>query len=219
MSGSYERVNFITSFGFSIRWRRQLMSQFRPSKEKIEIIDLLTGMGETWNSVKRKFPNANLSALDFSSEMLKRAKKKSGLHFDNQVSLLQQDILQNELPGNYYDFVICAFGIKTFDPEQLRVLANETKRILKAGGRFSFIEISKPENYILRTLYGFYLRYIIPFLGKVLLGNATEYKMLWRYTDKFENSKAATEVFKSVGLAASYNSYFYSCATGFYGHK
>jgi demethylmenaquinone methyltransferase/2-methoxy-6-polyprenyl-1,4-benzoquinol methylase len=219
MSSSYERMNYITSFGFSIRWRTQFLEPLQSTTDKIEIIDLLTGMGETWGAVKNKFPNAKLSALDFSTEMLKNAKKKSEQHFDNNVLLLQQDILKSDLPSNYYDIVICAFGLKTFDTEQLQVLATETKRILKAGGQFSFIEVSKPTNKILKQLYSFYLGRIIPILGKLLLGNPTEYKMLWRYTDKFENAKRAEEIFYSLGLTTKSNSYFYGCSTGFFGHK
>ena len=97
MSGSYERMNFITSFGFSIRWRKQFLNHLESTNERVEIIDLLTGMGETWVSVQHKFPNANLTALDFSTEMLKKAKKKSRDHFGNRISLLQQDVLQNDL--------------------------------------------------------------------------------------------------------------------------
>lgn len=219
MSSSYERMNYITSFGFSIRWRTQFLEPFQSTTDKIEIIDLLTGMGETWGAVKNKFPNAKLSALDFSTEMLKNAKKKSEQHFDNNVLLLQQDILKSDLPSNYYDIVICAFGLKTFDTEQLQVLAIETKRILKAGGQFSFIEVSKPTNKILKQLYSFYLGRIIPVLGKLLLGNPTEYKMLWHYTDKFDNAKRAEEIFNNQGLTTKSNSYFYGCSTGFSGHK
>lgn len=219
MSSSYERMNYITSFGFSIRWRTQFLEQFQSTTDKIEIIDLLTGMGETWGAVKNKFPNAKLSALDFSTEMLKNAKTKSKKHFDNNVLLLQQDILKSDLTSNHYDIVICAFGLKTFDPDQLQVLATETKRILKTGGQFSFIEVSKPTNKILKQLYSFYLGRIIPVLGKLLLGNPTEYKMLWRYTDKFDNAKRAEEIFNKQGLTTKSNSYFYGCSTGFSGHK
>jgi demethylmenaquinone methyltransferase/2-methoxy-6-polyprenyl-1,4-benzoquinol methylase len=81
MSSSYERMNFITSFGFSIRWRRQFLETFNNTSHKAEIIDLLTGMGETWNATKKKFPNSNLTVLDFSDGMLKYAKQKSKLHF------------------------------------------------------------------------------------------------------------------------------------------
>jgi len=219
MSNSYERMNYITSFGFSIRWRTQFLEPFQSTTDKIEIIDLLTGMGETWGAVKNKFPNAKLSALDFSTEMLKNAKKKSEQHFDSNVLLLQQDILKSDLPSNYYDIVICAFGLKTFDSEQLQVLATETNRILKAGGQFSFIEVSKPTNKILKQLYGFYLGQVVPVLGKLLLGNPMEYKMLWRYTDNFDNAKRAEEIFNSQGLTTKSNSYFYGCSTGFSGSK
>ncbi len=219
MSSSYERMNYITSFGFSIRWRRQFLEPFQSTTDQIEIIDLLSGMGETWVGVKNKFPNAKLTALDFSSEMLKKAKAKSEKLFNDKVSLLQQDILKSELPSNHYDIVICAFGLKTFDSEQLQVLASETKRILKTGGQFSFIEVSKPTNKILKRLYSFYLGRIIPVLGKILLGNPTEYKMLWRYTDKFGNAKKASDIFNNQGLKTTSNSYFYGCSTGFSGRK
>lgn len=219
MSSSYERMNFITSFGFSIRWRRQFLQTFKQTNHKAEIIDLLTGMGETWNAIKYKLPNSTLTVLDFSDGMLKYAKQKNETKFNNEITVLQQDILNNKLPSNHYDFVTCAFGLKTFNDEQLNMLALETKRILKFGGQFSFVEVSKPSNRILNTLYGFYLGKIIPILGRVLLGNPEEYKMLWQYTKKFDNAKKATEIFKNVGLQAKFNSYFYGCATGFYGTK
>lgn len=140
MSSSYERMNYLTSFGFSIRWRTQFLDPLTQTEQKIEIIDLLTGMGETWKSVKKKFPNANLSALDFSEEMIKNAKNKSERHFGNEVTLLEQDVLDSGLPSNHFDIVICAFGLKTFNNEQLKVLATETKRILKVGGQFSLLK-------------------------------------------------------------------------------
>jgi ubiquinone/menaquinone biosynthesis C-methylase UbiE len=103
-------------------------------------------MGETWYSVKQKFPNSNLTALDFSEQMMEEAQIKNKKKYKNNVKLLQQDILKNQLPSDYYDIVICAFGLKTFNAEQLKSLATETKRILKDGGQFSFIEVSKPKN-------------------------------------------------------------------------
>lgn len=223
MSSSYRRMNYITSFGFSLRWRTQFLHHLQPTKANIEVLDLLTGMGETWNSIKRKFPNAKVSALDFSSEMMRFAQQKNQEQFSEQILLLQQDILKNELLSNYYDVVTCAFGLKTFSIEQMTVLAEEIRRILKKGGQFSFIEISKPRNKILENIYGFYLGKIIPVLGKLLLGNPSEYRMLWQYTDKFVNAEIATDIFNNAGLKTTYHSYFNGCAngcaTGFSGYK
>ncbi len=219
MSKSYERMNFITSFGFSIRWRRQFLNSFQQTNDRVEIIDLLTGMGETWTSTKYRFPNSVLTVLDFSEGMLKYAKQKNTVKFNNDINILHQDILQNKLPDNHFDFVTCAFGLKTFSIEQLEKLAIETKRILKKDGQFSFVEVSKPNNMILKSFYGFYLGKIIPVLGKLLLGNPEEYKMLWKYTNKFENAKIARKIFDNAGFLTKYNSYFFGCATGFSGQK
>jgi ubiquinone/menaquinone biosynthesis methyltransferase len=219
MSPSYERMNYITSFGFSIRWRKQYLTSFDYTKEKVEAIDLLTGMGETWAATKRKLPNSNITALDFSDGMLNYAKTKSKLKFNSEITILKQDVLQNQLPNNHFDFVTCAFGLKTFESKQLEKLAIETKRILKEGGKFSFIEVSKPQNVMLRMFYGFYLGKVIPILGRLFLGNPIEYRMLWQYTVKFENAKQAAKIFRNEGLNVNYKSYFFGCATGFSGQK
>lgn len=219
MSASYERMNYLTSFGFSIRWRRQFLQSIPATEERVEIIDLLTGMGETWGAMKKRFPQAKLTVLDFSEGMLKYAQRKSWDQFNDEVVLLQQDVLQNQLPGGHFDVVSCAFGLKTFNPAQLQVLALETKRILKPGGRFTFVEVSKPEGRVLNALYGLYLGRAIPVLGRLLLGGPEEYRMLWLYTSKFRNAREAAQIFQGVGLATQFTSYFHGCATGFHGVK
>ncbi|MBL7889427.1 MAG: class I SAM-dependent methyltransferase [Bacteroidia bacterium] len=219
MSNSYERMNYITSFGFSIRWRKQYLKQLKTKNEKVEVIDLLTGMGETWGAITKKYKSANITALDFSEGMLEYANNKNQKKFNSKIKVIQQDILNNQLPSDHYDFVTCAFGLKTFNPEQVEILASETKRILKQGGQCSFIEVSKPNNAILTFLYGLYLGKIVPILGKLLLGNPEEYKMLWTYTLKFKNSQQAVELFKKQGLSVTYQSYFGGCATGFIAEK
>lgn len=219
MSNSYERMNYITSFGFSIRWRRQFLKHLKKTNGKVEIIDLLTGMGETWYATKKRFPQSSITVLDFSEGMLNYAKMKNNKEFEGEVIILKQDLLNNNLPSNYYDLVTCAFGLKTFNTEQLEILAQETKRILKTGGQFTFIEVSKPKNWLLKILYGFYLGNIIPLLGKLLLGNPIEYRMLWKYTREFENALRVKQLFDNVGLETKFQSYFFDCATGFYGQK
>lgn len=74
MSSSYERMNYITSFGFSIRWRKQFIDKLGNSNEKLNVIDLLSGLGENWTLLKRNFPNSNFYALDFSENMINQSK-------------------------------------------------------------------------------------------------------------------------------------------------
>jgi demethylmenaquinone methyltransferase/2-methoxy-6-polyprenyl-1,4-benzoquinol methylase len=219
MSSSYERMNYITSFGFSIRWRKEFLRPLASTDRSVEILDLLTGMGETWQGTKNRFPKCNLTALDFSEGMLEQAARKNRIKFGDEITVLQQDVLNNTLPDAHFDYVTCAFGLKTFNSEQLSRLASETKRILKPGGHFSFVEVSQPDNRILEALYGFYLGRVIPILGRLFLHNSNDYRMLWRYTTQFKSAKNAAAIFASSGLKVTPMSYFFGCATGFHGLK
>lgn len=219
MSNSYERMNFITSFGFSILWRKQFIRLLGTSNSEIKVLDLLSGLGENWSIILESFPNADFYALDFSEEMCKASNKKNIIQFSNKFKIYNQDILKNELPLNHYDIISCAFGLKTFNQNQIEELAKTTSEILKTNGRFSFIEVSKPSNKILLFFYGFYLKRCIPLLGKIFLGNPSDYKMLWTYTDKFVNSKVVKEIFEKYNLEVKYEQYFFGCATGISGKK
>ncbi|RHX96260.1 ubiquinone biosynthesis protein [Leptospira yasudae] len=219
MSKTYERVNFITSFGFSIRWRRQFLNSIPRTNEKIEIIDLMTGMGETWGGLRKNFPNSRISALDFSDGMLEYANAKNRRSFRNEIQVIHENVLENRLEANHYDIVISAFGLKTFDRGQMEILAQETKRILKPGGRYSYIEVSSPKNFLLYFLYKIHLKYVVPFFGKLILGNPTQYKMLWKYTESFQNSDSIARIFESAGLDVERKTYFGGCATGITGRK
>lgn len=111
MSSSYERMNYITSFGFSIRWRTQFLDSFERTNQKVEIIDLLTGIGKTWTATKQKLPIANLTILDFLDGKLKYAKQKSKIKFNDEIIVIQEYNLKSDLPSNHFDFVTCAFGL------------------------------------------------------------------------------------------------------------
>jgi ubiquinone/menaquinone biosynthesis methyltransferase len=219
MSGSYERVNYITSFGFSLRWRKQFLKAIAPTPEPIRILDLMTGMGETWNPIRSRFPNAELSTLDYSEGMLVHANDKNKKQFSGKVIVHHQDLLKNTLPADHYDVALSAFGLKTFNPEQINKLAAEVKRILKPGGRFSLIEVSAPTSPVLYGLYKLHLKHIVPLCGKIFLGNPEEYRMLWKYTERFGNSRRTAAIFTEAGLKTQYVSYFGGCATGVIGQK
>ncbi|AQX46009.1 ubiquinone biosynthesis protein [Elizabethkingia meningoseptica] len=219
MSDTYERMNFITSFGFSIRWRRQFLEKLKSSKDSLQVLDLLSGLGENWNYLKNKFPNATFSALDFSEQMVLKSEQKSRKVFNQNFKQYCEDVLENTLPSEAYDVVSCAYGLKTFNQQQLEILSKELYRIMRSGGVFSFVEVSKPNNKILYSFYKLYLKRIIPILGKLFLGNPNDYKMLWVYTERFENSKKVKEIFEKQGFEIHYENYFFGCASGISGRK
>jgi len=220
MSNSYERINTLFSFGFTYFWRKGMISKIVESRNgNLEIIDLMTGMGETWDIIENTYPGSKLTGLDISEGMLKRARRKSKEKYNDSVIVIKENVLDNSLESGHYDLVLSAFGLKTFDKDQVLQLAKEVKRILKPNGEFVFVEISKPSNYLLNIFYQLYIGKITPIITKLLLGDPIEYRMLWEYTKRYKNSDWVKEIFEEVGLTTKYDSYFFGCATGIHGIK
>ena len=219
MSQSYSRMNLITSFGFSQRWRKQCVNQL-PIIQNGIVADFMTGMGESWEfTLERMEGEKRLLAIDYSQGMLRFAYEKKERKQLTQVEILKEDALQSSLEDQSLDGLISTFGLKTFSESQIHRLADEIMRILKPGGSFSFIEVSCPKVPILRPLYMFYLKRIIPILGKLFLGNPENYRMLGIYTESFGNSRKVFEIFREKGFEVSYVNYFYGCASGIFGSK
>jgi demethylmenaquinone methyltransferase/2-methoxy-6-polyprenyl-1,4-benzoquinol methylase len=219
MSGTYERMNMITSFGFSERWRRQCVEAIQ-LKPGVVIVDLMTGMGEAWSYILPKIERTGkLVAIDFCQAMLDHAERRKAKFPAHQIHISCENALQNSLPSHYADAVISTFGLKTLSPLQIQLLAQEIWRVLKPGGQFSLIEISKPRLMMLNIPFLLYLKVVIPFFGRLFLGDPETYRMLGLYTEKFGDCTHAKAIFEKVGFKIEMNRYFGGCASGLTGIK
>ncbi len=215
MASTYGHVNLISSFGFTARWRHQAVAGL-PLASADCVVDLMSGMGELWRSLGSTLPpSARVVGVDISPEMARRTQRE--WPFSTQVDVA--DVLTWEPKGAFADVVVSSFGLKTFDREQQRRLAYRVGHVLKPGGTYSFIEISVPRFLPLRAACLFYLKRLIPIVGRVLLGNPDCYRMLGAYTQAFDNAAHFAGCLKEAGLEVAPVSYFFGCATGVRGTK
>ena len=218
MAQTYGVVNLISSLGFSARWRKQCIHRIA-IPPGATVVDFMTGMGELCPSLARRVGRDGIvRAIDISPEMCRRARVQAN-RCPCTIEVLEADALLNTLPSASADVVVSSFGLKTFSNEQLGLLAKQTARLLKPGGQFSFLEISVPQNRWLRLPYMFYVKRLIPLIGKVMLGNPENYRMLGTYTEAFGNCEAFKRECDQSGLVVKEASYFFGCATGVFGHK
>ncbi|NVK82880.1 MAG: class I SAM-dependent methyltransferase [Cytophagia bacterium] len=215
MSSSYGLTNYISSFGFTEKWRNQCINTLSTSTKDKVILDMMSGMGELWNSIYDK-PKQVVGA-DISPKMNKKATSNSN-KYDFPIEVVEQNILENELDDESFDFVISSFGLKTFNTDQLRQLSKEVARILKTGGVFSFVEISKPKS-IFKIPFLFYLKIIIPIIGWMFMRNDNSYRFLGTYCSEFENCSKFKSFLEDEGLEVDFHSFFFGCATGVSGLK
>lgn len=220
MAKTYGIVNMISSLGFTCRWRRQCLDAIQIPQGSI-VLDLMSGMGETCHDLAGKIgKEGNITTIDISHAMCKYSLER---HYSTvngvPVNILEADALDCPLADNSFDVVVSVFGLKTFNEQQTTRLASEVCRMLKPGGTFSFLEISIPPSTLLRLPYALYLRFMIPILGYLLMGNPDNYRLLYVYTRAFGNCRKACTAFNAAGLVTQYRTYFFGCASVICGFK
>lgn len=219
MSETYERVNIVSSFGFSAIWRRQAVAALRLRPGDM-VVDWMTGMGEAWRPILCRIgAQGRLTAVDLSPGMARGATARRTRWPRHDIDLVVGDALQTDQADASADAVLVSFGLKTLSIDQTDRLAAEIARVLRPGGRFSLIEVSLPDARILRWPYRFYLNRIIPLIGRMLLGDPETYRMLGVYTERFGDSRRLVGPLRTAGLEACYVRYFFGCASGVVGRR
>lgn len=215
MGSTYDAVNLISSFGFSQLWRKQCVSLAGIKRGDV-VCDLMAGGGECWASIQGF--GASIISIDFSRVMTERqiARKENR---PGAIDVRCENALSTSIADSSIDAVVCAFGLKTLPLERVSQLADEIHRILKPGGRFSFLEISTAESWWLGPMFRWYMRRAIPLIGKLCLGDIECYRMLWRYTQAFGSCAPLVGKFQRAGMSARLAVHFNGCATSISGTK
>lgn len=212
MSRTYGVANYLSSFGFTERWRRQCVAAINWSDQSMFGYDLMSGMGEIWESIITKAaPGTIVRGVDISPGMNARAANQIRRLADWDLDIVQADVLQSNIPSASADFIVSSFGLKTFAEEQLVCLAQETDRILRPGGQFSFVEIAKPKG-VLRPFFMFYLQRVVPIIGKWFMNDADSYRMLGVYTDRHGDASGFAAALEVLGLEVRHQRLFFGCA-------
>lgn len=219
MAASYGITNYISSLGFCERWRRQTIDGV-VLVPGLVVVELMSGMGECWRFIQRGLEGrGRVISVDLSSEMCRRALRNRSRFTGLSIDVMRGNALSAPLPNEAADRIVACFGLKTFSQGQLVLLAREVRRLLKQDGTFSFVEIATPRRWLLRVLYLFYLRHLIPVIGRLFLGNPDNYRLLAVYTHSFGHGDCVRHAFTSEGLVVQREDLFFGCAQRFTGHK
>tara|TARA_Y100000052_G_scaffold27515_1_gene35876 strand:- start:17089 stop:17823 length:735 start_codon:yes stop_codon:yes gene_type:complete len=220
-SGKYIAFSYVCSMGFTEFWRSDAVKILPdPGKPNPVGYDLMAGTGEVWPHLMKRFPDiAEITAIDISEGMHKRALDRLHAGRTDKIGFICDNVLNSELPPDSCDFVISTFGLKTFDQSQQAQLADLVARILKPGGSFSFIEASDPKDWLLRPLYLFHLKTVLPVVEKLFLSGAQDFAMIGSYSTNFGNAKFFGDCLRQHGLEVRFKKHFFGCATSVSGHK
>ncbi|OWQ98229.1 class I SAM-dependent methyltransferase [Sphingopyxis witflariensis] len=220
-SRRYILFSTFCSMGFTERWRRQCVERLDlPGTGGLSGFDLMAGTGEVWPHLFRRHPDvSDITAVDISSGMHKLAMERLHRERSHRIAFVEDDVFASNLPATSADFILSTFGLKTFNETQLRELADLTARLLRPGGRFSFIEASDPKGWFLRPLYLLYLKGILPLVERLFLRGAQDFAMIGTYCTNFGDARRFADMLREAGLKVEFRRHFFGCATGVSGFK
>ncbi len=140
---------------------------FSEIKKGEVVLDVACGKGAaSFPIMEHLFGTGKLFAIDISSKMIAECNNKlKDLNFRN-IEFLLMDAEKLEFADNYFDKVICGFGL-FFLPDIEKGLS-EIKRVLKPGGLLTFSSWNR--DYQLKWYNRIIVKYFPEFFGKSEIG-------------------------------------------------
>lgn len=197
ISGTYDFLNHFLSLGIDIIWRRKAIRELKAAMPQ-QILDVATGTGDfAFESISILKPK-QIIGVDISAGMLEIADKKIKERKLNHIFSVQLGDSEGlNFPDNSFDAITVAFGVRNY--ENLEKGLSDMLRVLKPGGKVVILEFSKPRNFPIKQLYGFYFKYITPFFGKLFSKDRKAYTYLPESVAAFPDGKDFTNLMRKVG--------------------
>lgn len=203
IAGGYDKMNLIMTWGMLPRWQKKVL-RLTDLKLGDMALDVCCGTGEmTYKAAKRVGPFGGAVGLDFSEEMLDRAREKFNV---NTLSLkfIQGDALNLPFQDNLFTAATNGFALRNVS--DIKKNLQEMARVVKSGGKVVCIEVSRPSFPINRAFFNLYYFRFVPWLGKVL-GNDKKitdgyepYTWLAESLKDFPSRKGIVALYEEAGM-------------------
>jgi len=196
---SYDLNNRLHSLWQDQRWRRKAVGLAHPRPGET-VVDVACGTGDLTLAFAGRLSGGRVIGIDFTHAMLPIARQKSAIRNPRSaITFSCGDALALPLPAACADVVSIAFGIRNVqDPA---AALREFVRILRPGGRVIILEFSLPTNALLRAMYNFYFRKILPFTATLISRDRTgAYRYLPESVNTFLGREQMMQMMRDAGF-------------------
>ncbi|ADY56466.1 demethylmenaquinone methyltransferase [Syntrophobotulus glycolicus DSM 8271] len=199
IASRYDLMNSLMSMGMDRSWRRKTVQTVKAGPG-LNILDLCCGTGKMVMEIgKRVGPSGRVTGLDFSEQMLEKARENLLEYpYRDRVDLIQGDAMKLPFEQGTFDGVTVGWGLRNV-PE-LRRVVREMARVIKSGSMVVSIDMGKPEMPVFKQVYWLLFRKLVPLMGKLWAGKAKEYEYLYSSACEFESQQQLAAIFCECGL-------------------
>ncbi len=117
----------------NLRYIEQALSGI-PEDFSGKLLEVPVGTGVLTMPVYRDLPNAEITCLDYSEDMMRKAQARAKAAGLNNVTFRQGDVGALSFPNESFDMVLSLNGFHAFPDKEAAY--RETFRVLKKGGTF-----------------------------------------------------------------------------------
>jgi len=201
IAGRYDFLNHLLSAGIDRRWRaRAIRSLALTGGERV--LDLCTGTADLAIAATRARPAAaRVVGVDFAEAMLRVGYEKvrrGGLA--DRITLVRGDAVNLPLADRSIDAATIAFGIRNV--QDMAAACGEMHRVLAPKGRLAILEFAVPTLPGFRALYLWYVRNVLPWIGRRLSHHEAAYAYLPESIDAFVTPDEFVKILRQAGFQA-----------------
>jgi demethylmenaquinone methyltransferase/2-methoxy-6-polyprenyl-1,4-benzoquinol methylase len=197
IAGRYDLLNHLLSMGIDRGWRKKLVKLMAEDHPK-RILDMATGTADLAIAAARIKPE-NITGTDIAEEMLAVGQEKvDKLGLSGVITLLKADSENLPFGEAEFDAAMVAFGVRNY--ENLPKGLKEMCRVLKPGSRAFILEFSKPQKFPVKQLFGFYSRFILPTIGRLVSRHSTAYSYLPESVAAFPQDEQFIQIMLDAGF-------------------
>ena len=190
----YDLLNRIMTFGQDKRWRKEAIEKLE-IKQNSTIIDVGTGTGDLALEIARTHPGVRIIACDFTPQMLSIAKQRET---SGQIDWVIADVQNLPFPKNVFDAAISGFLLRNVS--DIKRTLEQQFRVLSSGGRFACVDTTPQKSGLFSAATRFYLKRIIPLIGRLLSGSPQDYHYLSTSTIEFLTAEELAESMLKSGF-------------------
>lgn len=208
LSPFYDRICDVTSLGIHRIWKNALINSLNP-QPGMKIVDMAGGTGDIafrfldyiLNQTSSKDIPSHVTVCDISQGMLnvgRQRAEKLGYSDCDQISWLLADAENLPIESDSIDVYAISLGMRNV--ANIKKTLEEAYRILKPGGRFICLELSRVTNPILRKLYDLYSFGFIPLVQRLILGNCKSPTILVESIRQFPDQETFKVMIQDAGF-------------------
>ena len=213
---SYDLLNHLLSMGLDRHWWRRTARAFAGTltHPRARVLDICCGTGDLTSALHKIHsqpastsfcsrcvgapstdPVEPITGLDFSGEMLSRARTK---YATTNILWVEADAMRLPYPDASFDLVTSAFGFRNLTNYPAALA--EIHRVLRPNGQIGILECNNPDG-LSGALYNLYFKHVLPVIGGAISGDRAAYKYLPASVARFPRPPKMMELLREAGFA------------------